>query len=420
LIWGAFARRGLGVDAAQGSTFSATDGTESFDVPLDALDVGILKSSDISNAGPGEVITYTLSLGDACRPYTNMTITDILPEDMTYVEGSASNGGTMSNGILTWPTIANLPRGSNTTYTYQATVNADVEYSIAEVFSDDMENGDANWTISNNSGISNWVLEEVFGNTSWFAEELEADPEPSENQYLVLNPMVLDGVTELSFSHKYDTEQNWDGGTVEISLDNGMTWIDLKDNFVENGYNDYIQDSPNNEAFSGLTNSFITSKVDLTEFCGEEVLIRFNFFYDQLQDGRGWNIDDVTLTSSKGLINTAEANSNEGVFTAVNCVRVAGGITISNEDLSANTAVEIYPNPSSGNDIYLSIQSEKTIGDLGIRVFNAAGQFIYSEDKQISNDFVAFKLMEQKLAPGIYTVQLLGNEFSTVKKFIVL
>ena len=283
-----------------------------------------------------------------------------------------------------------------------------------------MESGAANWTSSNTSGISNWVLEEAFGNTSWFAEELEADPQSSENQYLTLNPMVLNGITELSFFHKYDTEQNWDGGKVEISLDNGISWKDLRDNFIENGYNDYIQDTPGNQAFSGQSGTFITSKVDLTEFCGETVLIRFNFFYDQLEDGRGWNVDDVTLTSSKALINVAEASSNGIVSTASHCVRVAGGVTISNEDLSVNTEVEIYPNPSSGNDIYLSIQSEKTIGDLGIRVFNAAGQFVYSENKEISSDFVSFKLMEEKLAPGIYTVQLLGNEFSTVKKFIVL
>lgn len=417
LIWETFARRGLGYSASQGNSGSSTDGSEAFDLPPSILDIE--KSSDVANAEAGETVVYTINIGNKCEEFTNVEIKDFLPSNMTYVEGSASDGGMMDNGILVWPTIATLPQGSNRSYSYQATVNADVEYSIAETFNDDMESGDANWTVSNSAGLSNWTLIESSGNTTWFAEELEADPAASENQYLTMSAS-LNGITELSFSHKYDTEQNWDGGTVEISVDNGSSWTDLGDNFVENGYNDYIQNSQSVQAFSGNSGGYITSKVDLTEFCGEDVLIRFNFYYDQLEDGRGWNIDDVSLVSSNALINIAEANSNGNISTAANCIRVNGGVVISNEDLSVNTEVEVYPNPSNGNDIYLTIQSEKAIGDLGIKVFNAAGQFIYSDNKQISNDFVSFKLMEQKLAPGIYTVQLLGDEFSTVKKFIVL
>ncbi len=425
LIWATFARRGLGYSAQQGSSASNTDGIEAFDLPPnnlppDPLDLVVEKTSDVASADPGDVVTYTLTFSNTCDDLTDIEINDVLPADMTFVDGSATGGGTHSNGIITWPSITSLTAGSEFSYSYQATVNSDVEYSSMEIFSDDMENGVGEWQVSNVSNLSNWALISTAGGMRWFAEELEANALNIENQYLTLGPKLLNGITELSFLHKYDTEQNWDGGKVEISIDGANTWLDLGQYFTENGYNDYIEDSPGNAAFSGNSGTYITSRIDLTAFCGEEAYIRFNFYYDQSVDGRGWLVDDVVMTSGLAMLNRVEAITGGETKTAENCVRINGGETPTHNIEENNISASVYPNPNKGKAITLNIQSDNSLGDFEIKIFNAAGQLVFNENKSIHANTASFEILDQKLSAGLYTVQFAGKEFNIVEKFIVL
>ncbi|MBP8824038.1 MAG: T9SS-dependent M36 family metallopeptidase [Flavobacteriales bacterium] len=59
LIWHAFARRGLGLSADQGSSFSTTDQNEAFDVPIECISVGVAPISAPNQGfvvapGPGQ------------------------------------------------------------------------------------------------------------------------------------------------------------------------------------------------------------------------------------------------------------------------------------------------------------------------------------------------------------------------------
>ncbi len=321
LIWNAFARRGLGVSAIQGSSSSRDDGVEAFDVK----GAEISKTSDLTEVDVGQVVSYTIQSASNCVDYTGYFITDTLPAEMSYVPGSASDGGVYSNGVITWPVISNFTSGMTTNYSYQATLNPGVYQGNTVVFSDDMEAGTGDWTVSNTTGLSNWtqVQSPDCGSMAWYAEELEANPN-TENQYLDLAERLLDGIVTLSFDHWYDTEINWDGGQVEISIDGGNNWIDLGPQFTQNGYNDYIKDSPSEEAFSGQSGGCIRSVVDLTPYCGERAIIRFNFYYDQFVSGNGWYIDNVELSSTAAVRNVARADLGGGQeVRATHCVKIA-------------------------------------------------------------------------------------------------
>ncbi|MGB1218111.1 MAG: hypothetical protein ACPG5P_09550, partial [Saprospiraceae bacterium] len=82
--------------------------------------------------------------------------------------------------------------------------------------------------------------------------------------------------SELSFTHEYNTEQHWDGGTLEISVDGGTTWQDAGTYMTENGYNDYIANRGERPAFSGNSNGRINTRLDLSSFSCEAVLIMIN------------------------------------------------------------------------------------------------------------------------------------------------
>ncbi len=347
IIWETFANRGLGTGASQGGSGSRTDQTESFDLPP-GLGGGsstptFSKTADKSLAVCGEEITFTLEAAGAASACgaapSNVDIADILPAGLTYVPGSASNGGTESGGTITWPQIATL--NGTVTYTYRATVDCNnLTPTPAVPVNDDVESGtDPLATISNNTGLSNWTIvntQSNSGSSSWYAEELEADPQgqTDENQYLVFGPMVLTGTSSMSFAHFYDTENDWDGGKVEISTDGGTSWTDV-DPSIYGG--SFLANDPSNLGFSGLMTTWTTVNIDLSSYAGasgcdgSDTYIRFNFYYDPLEIGTagngvddGWYIDDVSINTESAAVVVNQATITQGGSTQMvsECVGV--------------------------------------------------------------------------------------------------
>lgn len=85
------------------------------------------KTSADDNKGDiqvGDVLTYTVSYANLGNESATVTITDVLPKGLTYVDGSASDSGSFDNraNTLTW-TIEDVPAGKTGTVTFQARVN---------------------------------------------------------------------------------------------------------------------------------------------------------------------------------------------------------------------------------------------------------------------------------------------------------
>jgi fimbrial isopeptide formation D2 family protein len=76
-----------------------------------------------------EVVTWTLTYTLTNGPVTNAVITDPIPAGLTYVNGSASNGGVYNAGTrtLTW-TFPTLSAGGSVTF--QTTVNQDAPVGV--------------------------------------------------------------------------------------------------------------------------------------------------------------------------------------------------------------------------------------------------------------------------------------------------
>jgi hypothetical protein len=109
----------------------------------------------------------------------------------------------------------------------------------------------------------------------------------------------LTGATDprLTFETWYDIERYYDRGYVSVSADNGATWRAIS--ATSTNANDPVElyYGPGFDGRSGdpLEAEWSTETVDLNEFKGTKVLLRFEYVTDGGTHGEGWAIRDNVL-----------------------------------------------------------------------------------------------------------------------------
>jgi uncharacterized repeat protein (TIGR01451 family)/fimbrial isopeptide formation D2 family protein len=75
-------------------------------VPLDAApDIAVTKTDGLTEVRPGDTMTYTITVSNiGTQGATGVVLTDSIPAGVTFV--SASNGGALAAGVVTWPAFA--------------------------------------------------------------------------------------------------------------------------------------------------------------------------------------------------------------------------------------------------------------------------------------------------------------------------
>jgi len=311
IIWEAFAGRGLGEFANQGSSSSVTDGTEDFTVPALCLSGYQVTKTGPASATIGDVISYDLSV-NSFGSLSNVTLMDTLPPATVLVGNNTC--GTFNNNILN-ENIGSLNPNESYDCNYELELSTTGPSSIIN-FEDDNESGDGNYTVTTETGSEPWVLgtnNPNQGGFAWFIPNIT-----EENiHFLELTPVTVNAGDILSVWHSYNTEADWDGGLFQISTDNGTTWTDLGSLMTENGYNSTIDNAgvaplAGNPAFSGSSNGYIETKVDLDSYAGQTVNIRFLFASDTFVAVEGWFIDEVKILNPVYAQNVLCVTTSDG------------------------------------------------------------------------------------------------------------
>jgi immune inhibitor A len=146
------------------------------------------------------------------------------------------------------------------------------------------------------SGVSSWSSD---------AKSLEL-----KDDRLVAPAFDAGPLTRLTFWHRYQFENTFDGGVLEVSRDGGTTWVDVLaggGSFLEGEYDDVISSefgSPiaGRQAWTGGADDVAAGPmtkvvVDLGAYAGEDVLVRWRLATDTLGGlpGQAWWIDDVEV-----------------------------------------------------------------------------------------------------------------------------
>lgn len=147
----------------------------------------------------------------------------------------------------------------------------------------------------------------------------------------------------LSMWHKYNTQIGVDGGNVQISTDNGTSWIVLN---PEGGYPS-VPSALGEPGFSGNSNGWVLSRFDLNQWVNQFVRLRFHFQSDATIDGPGWFIDDL---STSGFVNFG--GKVFGTVSSTNAALDYAGVYVSNN-------LHWFTNPAATGDytLYMPLSS---------------------------------------------------------------
>lgn len=305
-IWKAFAKRGMGVKASQGSSKSYIDQDADFSIPTIPL---VYKHVDKDTAAQGAILSYTITNVCRCTPLNNLKIVDTLSTNVAYVSGGTYNP---ADRTVTFAGV-NLAASQSASVSVKVKINDASYFAPFTVFSDSVKTSTLStspWQNQSGTGTTWKVIDTLHksGSYSYFAYD---SSKQTTESLVTRNSYLLSGVSTLSFWHFYNTEDGFDGGVVELSSDNGATWIDLGQYMSQNGYNKKISKTSvsalaNRQVFSGNSGHFINTLVNLSSFAGKKVMIRFTFATDNINKSTGWFIDDISIKSEASVYNRVQ------------------------------------------------------------------------------------------------------------------
>ncbi len=375
----AFRKRGMGAFASQGSSDELADQTPDYSGGINLS----LTQGGITTVPEGNNIVYNNNVSVECIAVANYTLRDTLPGNVTFV--NATNGGTYdaATRVVSW----NISQAANSSQVYSFTVNVNAgSYFAPTTFLNDAVTGTsipATWITTATPVANVWTVSSTVSSSapnSYFVQNLTV---AADQKLELAAPITFAAATSprMTFKHKFNTEENWDGGVVEISTNNGSTWVDLGYNMVNNGYNGNLGSAATNAlggrpAFTGTVASFFTTAIDLSSYAGQTVKIRFRFASDNNTAGpsnpSGWWIDDINITTN-ALVRMRSAlfnNSN-------NQVRISDTITlITQANVCNSVAITTQPSNQTGcanSDVTFSVAASGTNPGYQWQVSNDGG-----------------------------------------------
>ncbi len=315
-IWKAFAKRGMGKNASQGSSNSTTDQVASF---VDNGAISLQLTQNVTSQQEGLNVTYTnhVSAG-SCSGITNYLLTDTLPSNVTYVSGGSYNAGTR---VVSFPVT--LAQNASQDYSFTVQINAGTYFPPVSLLNETVAGASipASWSATAATGSTNWAVSTTQSHSatrSFFA--LDNSAAITDFRLATTSPVALGSNPPVfTFWHYYDTEPGWDGGVVEISTNGGSSWTDLGPYMTTNGYNGSVGGTnpiAGRQAFTGNSSGFIQTKISLLSFPNQNALFRFRATSDDNTASTGWYVDDIVMNTQ------AVVNMRSSLFNA-SSIRVA-------------------------------------------------------------------------------------------------
>ncbi len=270
-------------------------------------------------------------------------------------------------------------------------------------FKDTSDNPQEFWTITKSpSNAPQWEA-----TAATFYSELVSYTDSKEGNYInnssvsmtLTNSLDISGLKDpkLSFWTKYAIESDWDYGQVEISTNNGITWIPLAGLHTDPGSGDF--QPLGQPVYDGFQSTWVKEEISLAGYSSSQFKIRFELKSDESVTMDGWYLDDIGII----YYDTTLTSLNEDQTQIVN------------EYLLEQN----YPNPfnpSTKISWQVPVSSWQTL-----KIYDVLGNLVetlvsgYKEAGKHSIEFDA-----GGLSSGIYFYTLTSGFYSQTRKMILL
>lgn len=186
------------------------------------------------------------------------------------------------------------------------------ERTAVTLWSDDMESGTANWSFTPLSGSNAWGQSSGFAASGTDMLWGNSNFTSSDAVAALASDVALPAGRELflHFKHSFGFEasdsdgerQYWDGGMLEYSTTQGVSWQDagplIDDGQGYNGTISTLADNANagRDAFADESHGYVSTRVVLGALAGQTLRMRWRSSTDFVAAGPfGWVVDDVHI-----------------------------------------------------------------------------------------------------------------------------
>ena len=310
-IWRAFAKRGMGKNASQGSSNSTTDQVADFS---NNGSVSIVINQNVTQQEENKNVTYTTKVGSGtCSAISNYILRDTLPSNVDYV-----SGGNYDSASRVVSFAVNVPVGVTQNYSFTVKIKSGSYFPPVQLIDESVPASTISsfWTKSS-STTTNWVASTTQSTSAPYSLFTANLTSVSDQKIETTNAITIPtNPPYLTFQGYINAESGWDGGVVEISTDNGTTWTDLGNAIISGGYLGTLSSSTNplsgRKAFTANSNGFVKTTISLSAYAGQSVKFRFRFGSDASIASTGWYIDDIQMK------NVPVVNISSALYNSIN------------------------------------------------------------------------------------------------------
>ena len=203
---------------------------------------------------------------------------------------------------------------------------------------------------------------------------------------------------KLSFWTKFDFENGWDCGIVEISSDQGITWSAVGGQYTNSAAGQGRQYPLNSPIYDGAQKTWVKEEIDLQKFSGKQIKIRFSSLSDEYVQKDGWYLDDISIVTYDDLTSIDDVSTPLDFSLSQNYPNPFNPSTVITYQLASNGIVSLIVYDVLGNELETLVNEIQTAG----------------------SHSVEFTSRYQQLASGVYFYQLKTAGFIETKKMVLL